>query len=367
MNEKKYIVILILCILTLSGCTGTKEEIMKEEDKIKIGLSFDSFVIERWHREQDAFVARAEQLGAEVDVQNANGEVSKQIEQIEYFIKNKMDVIVVVATDGEALLPVLKRAQEADIKIVAYDRLIENANVDLYLSFDNAEIGRLLTKSIIGNTREDGNIIVVFGPHTDHNVEIIEAEFDRLMADKKINIINKSYAVNWKPEEAFYAVSNGINQEENIDAVFCGNDDLAGEAIRALAEKRLAGKVCVVGQDGDLSACQRVVEGTQEMTVYKDVIQLAKLGAEYAVELVENKKSVGDKLVNEVVSSKLGIKKSIKEISALETINDGTYEVPCYLLKPIKVTKENMNEVIIESGFHKKEDVYLNLMEIGME
>lgn len=340
--REKLIVILILCLVMLTGCTDKdgKEVLKEEESKIKIGLSFDSLVIERWYREQDAFVAQATELGAQVYVQNANGEVAKQIEQIQYFIKNDMDAIVVIAIDGDALTPVISKAKEAGIKVIAYDRLINNANADLYISFDNAEIGQLLTNELLENTKENGNVIAIFGPYTDNNAKIIETEFNKLVADKKINIVKRVYAKNWKSEEAFYAVSSWINQGNEVDTVFCGNDDLAGEAIRALAEKRMAGKVCVIGQDGDLSACQRVVEGTQEMTIYKDVIKMAKLAAQYAVDLVNH-----------------------KEIEGMETINDGSYEIPCYLLNPIKVTKENMDEVIIKSGFHQREEVYLNIME----
>lgn len=119
----------------------------------------------------------------------------------------------------------------------------------------------------------------------------------------------------------------------------CGNDDLATQVFRALSEDRLAGKVYLVGQDGDLMACQRIMEGTQTMTAFKYVEEEARLGAEYAV--------------------KLGKGEPLEGVN--KTIYDGTYEVPYLELKPVAVNKGNMDSVIIKGGFHSKEDVYLNV------
>ena len=120
--------------------------------------------------------------------------------------------------------------------------------------------------------------------------------------------------------------------------LFRSNDDVATAVVRALSEKRLAGKVGVVGQDADLAACQRIVQGTQIMTVYKPVEKLAQKAAQCAIALASG-----------------------EEIEAEDTINDGKFFVPYVALEPISVKKENMDEVIINSGFHLKEDVYMNV------
>ncbi|MEG0355934.1 MAG: substrate-binding domain-containing protein, partial [Lachnospiraceae bacterium] len=116
-------------------------------------------------------------------------------------------------------------------------------------------------------------------------------------------------------------------------------DALAVQAVNALAEKQLAGKVCVVGQDADVEACQKVVEGLQSMTVYKDVDLLAKTAAQYSVMLAQELDLTG----------------------VTDTVKSGNYTVKTKLLEPIAVTKNNMDEVIIGSGFHMEEDVYLNM------
>ena len=334
---KKIGIWIIICALILTGCN---QRDMVEDNTIKIGLSFDSFVIERWHREQDAFVSKAEELGATVYVQNANGEVDKQIDQIEYFIKEDVDTIVIIPTDADAIVPIIKKAQTQGIKIISYDRLIRNAGTDLYISFDNKMIGELLTQELLNEVEDGENIIVVMGSPADYNVDIIDAEFERLSKRRNIHVLEKVYAENWLSETAFNVVSAHLSEGEEISGIFCGNDDLAQQAIKALSEYRRAGSVCVVGQDGDLSACQRIVEGTQNMTIYKNVIMMARQAAIMAVELAK------------------GETPDIEE-----QINDGTKDIPYYRMLPEKVNKENMDEVIIQSGFHLKEEVYLNLLD----
>lgn len=158
----------LFSVLAVSGCAKTEDaaagSVEQEEQEVQIGLSFESFVIERWMRERDVFVSAAKELGAEVNVQNANGDVEEQISQIEYFIKKQVDVIVVVAGDCEALSDVMIKAREAGIKTVSYDRLIMNAGCDLYISFDNTEVGRLMAESMLENIPDGGDIFLIQGP-----------------------------------------------------------------------------------------------------------------------------------------------------------------------------------------------------------
>lgn len=342
MKKRSLILVLwLLCLFGLAGCRDQRKqtnETLVTEKKIQIGLSFDSFVIERWQRDRDVFVFTAKELGAEVNVQNANGDVSKQISQIEYFIDKKMDVIVIIAVDSDACKEVTKKAKEAGIKIVAYDRLLRNSNVDLYISFDNEEVGRLMAETLVENIPEGGNIISIFGPTTDNNVKLVEQGFQDRMEGSGLNVVYSDNAVGWLAEEAYDAVNAALAITSEIDGVFCGNDNLATEAVRALSENRMAGKVIVTGQDAELVACQRIVEGMQTMTVYKPVDKLAKAAAEYAVKLAKD-----------------------EEIDVSATIDDGSKEVPYVKLEPIAVTKDNIDEVIIDGGFQDREEVYLNV------
>lgn len=343
MKKSIFNIVILIIIMACVGCSDDKISTFEEKDteeKIQIGLSFDSYVIERWQRDRDVFVYTAEELGAEVNVQNANGDAEKQISQIEYFIQKEMDVIVIIAVDSRACKEVVEKAKEAGIEIVAYDRLLIDSDVDLYISFDNEKVGKLMAEELIANVPEGGNIITIFGPTTDHNVQLVEQGYRDVMKDAKLNEIYSVNAGNWLAEEAYYAVNEALLISPEIGGVFCGNDNLATEAVRALSENRMAGSVIVTGQDADLAACQRIVEGTQAMTVYKPVDKLAKAAAEYAVKLANG-----------------------ESIDVSTTINDGIWDVPYVKLEPIGVNIENMDVVIIDGGFQNREDVYLNVQE----
>lgn len=350
-NKVRLLLVLILLLMSISGCEKKqqqKEKVTnKGEQKIQIGMSFDSFVIERWQRDRDVFVSMAKELGAEVNVQNANGDVEEQKKQIEYFINKGVDVIVIICIDSDSLADSVADAKDAGIKVIAYDRLINDANVDLYISFDNKMVGTLMANALIdaGVSSDNGDgtgVIMIGGDNQDSNVPQLEQAFIKVMRENDVTILDSTHSEGWKAELAADYIYNHMDEVNHATGIMCGNDNLASQAIRALAEKRLAGKIYVVGQDADLEACQRIVEGTQEMTVYKPVERLAKLAAECAVMLAKEGKIPGDNLM---------------------VINDGTYDVPYVKLDPISVTKENIDEVIIGSGFHYKEDVYLNVPE----
>ncbi len=344
MKSKTWLLLLLAAAFSLGGCRNpeeSKEEKVEEaEEKLEIGMSFDSFVIERWQRDRDVFVSTAKELGAEVNVQTASGEVAEQIAQIEYFIEKDVDVIVVVPIDADKLEDPIGKARKAGIPVMCYDRVARNSNANLFISFDNAEVGALMAAALYTEAGRDANVVMICGPETDYNVEMVQEGFDRVREGYHGNIIASYHCEAWRAEDAYEYVNENMKIIENADAIMCGNDNLAGEVIRALSERRLAGKLPVCGQDADLEACQRIVEGTQLMTVYKPVEKLAKTAAEYAVKLAKK-----------------------EELTGTDTFFDGAYEIPYVKLQPVRVTKENMDEAVINSGFHLKEDVYMNISE----
>ena len=350
-KQRRIIAALAVCMMALlffAGCGKTdlpvSEEQSVSEEPIKIGMSFDSFVIERWQKDRDVFVAEAKARGAEVNVQNANGDLAEQISQIQYLIEKKVDVIVIVAIDCDGLSEVVAQAKNAGIKVIAYDRLIKNADVDLYISFDNEKVGTLMGEALADCELPNKKVLMLAGPLEDSNVGMIETGFCRVMSENEVEIVDVMHADGWKAELASAYINENIQLLGEVDAIMCGNDLIATNVIRTLAEHRLAGKIKIVGQDADLEACQRIVEGTQVMTVYKPVENLAREAAQYACLIAEGKPYEG---------KNAGVEYT--------TISDGSYVIPCVVLEPISVNAQNMKEVIIDSGFHFEEDVYLNV------
>ncbi len=342
-NFRSVLALLLAGVLLLSGC-GTAEpagetQQTTDEEKLQIGITFDSFIIERWQRERDVFVAAAQELGAEVNVQNANGSLEEQINQIEYFIKKKVDAIVIVqvASEGADLKSAVGDARRAGIPVIAYDRQILNANADLYISFDNEKVGELMGEHMREHLEESGQILQICGPLADNNVSEIMKGFETAIDGTDLSITLTEYAPSWRAETGFSVTSSYLGAMSAPDGIMCGNDSIAGQAVRALSEHRLAGSVCIVGQDADLDACQRIVEGTQCMTVYKPVEKLARRAAQLAVQLARG-----------------------EEISVNSTISDGTNEILYECLEPIAVTKDNMDEVIT-GKYHERSEIYLNV------
>ncbi|MDO6354730.1 D-xylose ABC transporter substrate-binding protein [Caloramator sp. CAR-1] len=338
----------LFMVLSLTSCatTSSNEATSKTNDteakKIKIGLSMDDLRLERWQHDRDFFVARAQELGAEVLVQSANGDDQTQIAQCENLITQGVDVLVVIPHNGEAIAPVVEEAHKAGIKVLAYDRLITNSDVDYYISFDNVKVGELQATALVKQVPK-GRYFLMGGSPTDNNAKLFrQGQMNILqpLIDKgDIKIVGDQWVKDWLPDEALKIMENALTaNKNNIDAVVASNDSTAGGAIQALAAQNLAGKVAISGQDADLAACQRIVEGTQTMTVYKPIKNLATKAAEVAIAMAKN-----------------------EEIQTNGTVNNGKIDVKSILLEPIAVTKENIVDTVIKDGFHKLEDVFKNI------
>lgn len=312
-----------------------------EDEKIVIGFAMDTLVHERWLRDRDIFVAKANELGAEVIVQTANSNSNEQEKQVEYLLKQDIDVLVLVPHDAELAADIVKSAKSKGVKVISYDRLVKKADVDLYISFDNIKVGQLMAQAVV-EVVPTGNYLIMNGSQLDYNSSMFNEGYhqvlDEQIARGKIQIVEETWIKDWLYEDAFQYMDEILGKGLKIDAIIAGNDTLAAAVIHALAERRLAGNLAVIGHDADLDGCQRIVEGTQIATIYKPIDELAKATAEYAVLLAKG-----------------GL------IQAKDTIDDGKYQIPYYKIDPILVTKENMMEIIIENKFHAKEDVYMNV------
>lgn len=336
---KKLTVALLACVVLITGCAGKNQGIQEDTEKkanMTIGICFDTFVVERWLKDRDVFTYTAKELGATVDVQNANGDIQKQREQIQHLIDEDVDALVIVAIDGDQIEDLLDTAKKKGIKIIAYDRMIDSEDVDLCISFDNQEVGRLMANGIYTST-EGKRVLMICGPQSDKNVDMVINGFSEEAKKDALQIADIVYIDGWRAENVDTYFESHPEILNNVDAIMCGNDNLAGEVIQILSENRLAGKIIVTGQDADLEACQRIVEGTQQMTVYKEVEKLAKVAAEDTVKLIDGKKLQTEEM----------------------KISDAT--IPYISLGTVAVDKNNMDQVIIQSGFHLKEDVFLNI------
>ena len=305
---------------------------------IQIGMAIDDLRLERWQKDRDIFVKQAESLGADVFVQSANGNEETQISQIENMINRGVDVLVIIPYNGQVLSNVVKEAKQEGIKVLAYDRMINNADIDFYISFDNEKVGELQAQSLIEKVPE-GNYFLMGGSPVDNNAKLFRAGqlkvLKPLIDGGKIKVVGDQWVDGWLPENALKIMENALTANNNhIDAVVASNDATAGGAIQALSAQGLAGKVAISGQDADLAGVKRIIAGTQTMTVYKPITELATTAATIAVELGNDKKPKTD-----------------------ATLNNGLKDVPSRLLTPVEVDKSNIDSTVIKDGFHKKSDL----------
>ena len=241
-------------------------------------------------------------------------------------------------TDLDKAGAIVEAAAARHVPVISYDRLIRNADVALYVSFDNVKVGRMQAEYLLGKAPK-GNYVLLGGSPTDYNARLVrDGQMDVLksaIASGAVHVIAEPWVEGWDPAVAKDAIATVLKKTKNIAAVVASNDSTAGGAIDALAAAKLAGKVPVSGQDAELSACQRIVAGTQAMTVYKPLSPLARMAAGAAVSLAKG-----------------------QSIDSLVKVNNGAKDVPARLLDPISVDKSNLDVTVISDGYHTRNEVY---------
>jgi D-xylose transport system substrate-binding protein len=275
----------VVAVSLLSSFTGCARDRKKNsEKKIVIGFSIatDTFIIERWNKDIKIFTGAARDRGADVIVQLSAGGTKEQIDQINFLLARHIDVLVVVAHDTEMLAGVVKKARDARIPVVAYDRLIMGVPIDAFVSFNNREVGRLFGEALM-KAVPAGRYLIVNGSKRDNNSYEVNGGLHEVLAPRlntgQIKIVQEIWLDEWSFDEALEKIGAVLERTTGIDAISCANDQIASAALQLLSEYRLAGKVAVVGQDADIGACQKIVEGTQLMTVYKPIGRLAERAA----------------------------------------------------------------------------------------
>jgi D-xylose transport system substrate-binding protein len=307
----------------------------------KVGLSLPTLQEERWGRDRDAMTAEAKKLGIDLRVQVSNNDAAKQVSQCENLISQGVKVLVLAPHDATSASVIIDKAVKAGVKVISYDRLVMDSPHDYYyLSFDNVKVGELQGEFITKKAPK-GTYIVLAGSPTDNNAKLFREGamkfIQPLVTKGDVKIAMDQFIKDWQPSEAQKLCEQALTAIGNkVDAVLAPNDGTAGGCIQALAAQGLAGKVPITGQDAELTGAIRVVQGTQSMTVYKDTRALAQKAIEMAFDLANGKPiDTGGK-----------------------TVNNNKKDVPSVLLDPIIVTKDNLDEVLIKSGYLKKEQVY---------
>jgi D-xylose transport system substrate-binding protein len=339
MFRKQLTVGCMLLAMTAAACGGGSTQRRPGPERLKIGLLLDSVTEERWNRDRDLFIERAKELGADVVVKEANRDPALQEQQARELLNEGVKALVVVPADTEKASAIVTAAAEKKVPVISYDRLIRNADVALYVSFDNVKVGRMQAEYLL-NQAPKGNYLLIGGAPSDYNAKLLrQGQMEMLkpaVAAGSVKIVGDDWAENWDPAAARAQTEAALTKTGNkLTAVIASNDHTANGVIEALAAHKLAGKVLVSGQDAELEAVRRIVKGTQAMTVYKPLRPLARMAAGAAVNMAKGQTEDG-----------------------LVSINNGMKDVPARLLEPISVDKSTIDSTVIADGYHKRDEVY---------
>lgn len=308
---------------------------------ITIGVSWSNFQEERWQTDEAAIQGALNNLGAEYISADAQSSAAKQLTDVESLIANGADALIILAQDTDAIGPAVQAAVDEGIPVVGYDRLIENPDA-FYLTFDNQEVGRMQARAVF-EQQPTGNYVFIKGSSADPNadflhsgqLEVLQAALD----SGDIVNVGEAYTDSWLPANAQRNMEQFLTANNNeVDAVVASNDGTAGGVVAALAGQGMDGSVPVSGQDGDHAALNRVAQGTQTVSVWKDARDLGRAAANIAF-LMANGTPIDD-------------------IPGATVWSDGPrgVEMNAMFLNPLPITRDNL-DVVIDAGWVGRDTV----------
>ncbi len=326
-------VFILLPILFSAGCTNKKN--------LKIAFLYPSKTIERFRKESEFFKAYAEKQGIEVIVRDSEVDETLQKAQASEVIEEGVDAIVIIAVNVNTGAAIVREAKENDVKVLAYNRMMTNCDVDFFVASSNDQIGKSMVDAVI-KEKPQGNFVILGGDKFDKNGLDLQNAIKKYIKphidNGNVNIIYESFIEQWSDVVAGYEMQKVISSYgTNIDAVISGFDGMSDAVIDVLKKYNLEGKVAVTGQDAELRGCKNIVQGYQTMTLYHPLKALAEKAAEVAIELAKGKNT------KEFINS---------------TENNGYADIPTHRVNSIVITKENIDKELINTGVYTRDEIY---------
>ena len=344
--------LVVLTAMLAVAAMGT----MANAEGEKIGVAMPTQDLQRWNQDGSNMKAELEAKGYEVDLQYAGNDSATQASQIENMIANGDQLLVVASIDGDSLGTVLAQAKEANIPVIAYDRLIMNTDaISYYATFDNYLVGKTQGEFLVDaldleNADGPFNLEIVTGDPGDNNVnffyggamDVLQPYLDegKLVVPSGQIAKEEVATANWATDAAQSRFENILSSNyadgTNLDAVLASNDSTALGVENALAANYTGEYPIITGQDCDIANVANLVAGKQAMSVFKDTRALAS----QVVEMVDAIISGEEVPVNDT-----------------ETYDNGTGIIPSYLCEPVAVTQDNYKEMLIDSGYYTEDQI----------
>lgn len=332
----KKVLSVVCCVAILgtlfAGCA-------KKPESIKIGVSFGVGPAARWPQEQAFMEAHAKELGVNIETRlNTTDEPKTQEQDCKELIDSGIDVLILIPRNVNETANIISYAKEKKVPVISYARLIQNEGIDLYVGYDSNKMGQRMGQ-FLAELVTTGDYIFLKGDENDKNaIDLYDGAMRYLDETRKTtNVILDTAVAGWSPETAKQLVKDAVAANgNNVDAILAPNDKLAGACIEALQELGITKHVAITGMDAELDAVKRIVDGTQDMTIYLDLQSLANAAVDEALAMAMGKSPNTNGEVN----------------------NGHDKMIPAHLVVGELVTKLNLDRILIDSGYYTKEQVY---------
>ena len=367
---KKKLVLAMAAAMAITSCAVPAFASDDAAGGGKIGISMPTQSLERWNRDGSYLEEQFKAAGYDVELTYSDNETDRQVNDIQNLISDGVDLLVVAAIDGEALNTVMDEAAEAGIPVISYDRLIKSDAVSYYISFDNYTVGTLQGQYVIDTLDLDNagdktyNIEFTAGDPADNNAGyFFNGAYDTLkpyLDAGTLNVVSGQTdfdsvaTAQWDTQTALERMQNILASYyadgTQLDVALCSNDSTALGVTQAI-ESDYAGKndVLITGQDGDEANLANIVDGKQSMTVYKAVANEAVVTLDLAEAMLK-----GDTVDESLITNSGWDFDCAYDTESYET-SDGN-KCPSFLLVPTVVTKDNMKEELVDTGYYTQDD-----------
>lgn len=330
--------VLVMSLAFVSSCTKNNSQNEAGVQKpVRIGFVLATMNEERYAKDRNYFTDFAKAKGAEVEFVSCDNKVDVQTAKVETLLSKKIDVLVLQPVNGEAASSIVNLAKKDGVPVIAYDRIIKNADIDLYVTQDSFQVGVLQAEAALEATKSKGNFVILMG-EAGHSVadEITRGNLSVLEKHPEVKVVVKQNHAGWSTALALATVENALTRYKNkVSAVLANNDGMALGAIQAIEEQKLGGKIFVAGADADLAAVKDILRGRQSMTVLKGIKPLAEAAVTASLAIAKKQPLNPDSVKNN----------GFKDVAVINT--------PVF-----KVVKDNIQSQVIDSGFHTSESVF---------
>lgn len=339
-----FVAVAATAAVLVSGCgSNDAQDQPSGKDAATIALFLPESKTTRYEAfDRPLFEAKVKALCADCKLlySNADQDAAKQQQQVEAALTQGADVLVLDAVDASAVAPLVNQAKQKNIPVIAYDRLISGIAYEYYVSFNNVRVGEMQGQALLdaltaAGTTAKGQIVMINGSPTDPSSADYKSGAHKVL-DGKVKIGREFDTPDWSPDKAQQEMEQAITAlgRDSVVGVLSANDGMAGGAIAAMKRAGYAKLPPITGQDAELAAVQRILTGEQYMTIYLDIRAEAEKSAELAVALSRGEKP-----------------------AAPATVDNGTAQIPAFLLDPIPVTADKVKDTIVKDGFYKAADI----------